>query len=76
MAHAVENLEDIVGFSINIIPRAAVYRRMHKDLRDADDHNKVDVMLRYLLFEQGGRESFAERRDPLYTSMGEFWAQL
>jgi hypothetical protein len=75
MAHAVENLEDSVGFSFNMIPRAGVYRHMHNQLHSRQDYDQLDIMLRYLLFEGDARDSLAEHKDPLYVTLGEYWAQ-
>jgi len=76
MAHAVENLEDTVGLSFNIIPRAGVYRSIHSQIHDGQEFDQLDMMLRYLMFEQQeDQELFAETKHPLYMTLGEFRAQ-
>jgi hypothetical protein len=75
MAHAVENLEDTVGFSFNMIPRAGVYRYMHNLLHCSQDYDQLDMLFRYLLFEGDARDLLAEHKDPLYVTLGEFWSQ-
>jgi Cupin-like domain len=76
LAHAVENMEDSVGVSINFVLRAGVFRSMHHMIHVNADYSQLDMVLRHLLFEQSGRDSeFAEHRDPLYTTMAEYWSQ-
>lgn len=74
--HAVENLDDIVGLSMNFVPRAGVASRLHDLMTDSkQEFDDVEIMLRYLMFE-GGRDTLAETKDPLYTTLGEYEAQL
>jgi len=72
--HAVENLEDIVGVSFNLVPRAGVARHLYNMIHSDDIYSELEPVLRYLM-DDVGRKQLGESKDPLYTTFGEYMAQ-
>lgn len=74
--HAVENLEDSIGVSISLIPRAGIAHHLHDLLVDSREFASVEVILRYLLSDPDSLQPSASSSDnSLYTSLGQFIAQ-
>jgi len=73
--HAVENLEDIVGISFNLVPRAGITKHLHNMIHGERDFGSLEITLRYLMSKEGRSMSLAGCADPLYTTFGEYIAQ-
>jgi hypothetical protein len=72
--HAVENLEDTVGVSFNLVARGGVARHLHDMIQSEDRYSELEPLLRYLLNDVG-RNQLGESKDPLYTTFAEYMAQ-
>ena len=51
--HAVENLEDIVGISFNLVPRAGIAVHLHNMIHGERDFGSLEITLRYLMSKEG-----------------------
>lgn len=73
--HAVENLDDIVGIALNLIPRDAMGRHLHNQIHYTRHFGHSELALKYLLFDDNA-EQLTPTKDPLYATFAEYKAQI
>lgn len=72
--HAVENLEDIVGLAMNIVPREGIANHLHTLIQSDMEFDRFAVTMEYILFDDNA-ENPIETMDPLYATFAEYKAQ-
>jgi hypothetical protein len=72
--HAVENLEDIVGISFNLVPRAGIAIHLHNMIHGDRNFGSLEITLRYLMTREG-LSLAGSSANPLYTTFGDNMAQ-
>ena len=72
--HAVENLDDIIGLAMNMVPLDGVANHFQEQIQNKAEFGNFDMAMDYLLFEDNADKPVATQ-DPLYTTFGEYKAQ-
>ena len=73
--HAVENLEDTVGISLNFSPRDAFARHLHDQIHHDREFGYSELAMKYMLFEENA-ENAMPTKDPLYMTFAEYKGQV
>jgi len=72
--HAVENLDDIVGLAMNMVPKDGIYNHVHDQIHCDRKFGYTELALKYWLFEDAADKAM-QTKDPLYTTFAEYKAQ-
>jgi len=72
--HAVENLEDIVGIALNLVPRDAFSRHLHDQIHNDREFGYSELAMKYMLFEENASNTMPTK-DPLYMTFAEYKGQ-
>jgi hypothetical protein len=73
--HAVENLDDIIGISLNLVPRDAFPRHLHDQIHCDQEFGYSELAMKYMLFEDNADYPMTTK-DPLYMTFAEYKGQV
>lgn len=74
--HAVENLEDTIGVSFNMVPRAGIANSLFDLIYEQRSFSELEEALRYLITDPNSLDlAKSNHHDPLYITLGEYLAQ-